>query len=1006
MHLNSLAMRNFKKYRRAEVTFEDGLTGIVGSNGVGKSSIVEAIAWALYGNKVLAIKRDLLKNASARESDIVEVRLNMSMGKNHLSIYRSMRGKSLMPDASLYLDDRIIASGSREVDQKLEEILKMGYQDFMKTYFARQKDLDNLLKETGTGKREYLLKLLGLEDIKERSLDQIKFDRGIIEGQRSKLEGALSEIGDVEERIDESLREISNAEAELSLSRQRMEELVRVADERKQELEIQADRKRERDLLAEKMKILELNASEKSGLIVVEKQRLGQIEGFQRLLADFEPRLERLTKVKARLEELEPKRTQYEVLYRRMTGAKASTEATGRLLREREDRLALLQKDRLIVEELAPKEKEYLEIESRLQSLEGLYKEFSRLQAILDGKKYILEDIEGSIARIKGSISDLTELKARSEEIEPLKMKHDKLQLEMMEASRLNELKKEQTALEGRRKALQERKEKTVRQAIELRHNIVLLGDLASQEIELREKDRELDLLITMLNNSLADLKSNLSVQESIRSEAHLNLSRIRSLGAEGLCPSCERPLGEQYDQLLRKYESVISKAEGQKSEIDLQIQSQQDKLDGVAKSRSSFRKAFDELNTRKSRKAELLASLRWLEDQIAEIENEIKGISSAIDSFGVISFDPQRFIDLQSDLEMLRTASEDYNVLAIRLLELPNKEEELKALREREENSARMIEELGEKIGSVGYVEQDYDLAKKRLSALKIVHDRFLSLSQKIQEIPLLENKILANKEELDKLLTSFNGLRRASETLGFSPSEYESLMKERQRFFKLEEEAQKIRVEIAAEPEILRKLQESTDGLARIELELDKIREQIKALGYSEERHVKARQALNDAEIFVEATRKETSDSEVKLRVKERELAKLKEEEKRKNKYEQDLSIVGLRSQVLDVTRSSIVKFMDQVLVRVKDAISQTAGEILEEISGKYSLLKFDEDFNILVEDGGDFYPITRYSGGEVDMIAISVRIAISDYLMRFGNQGQSYSFLILDEIFGSQD
>ncbi|MDD1753106.1 MAG: hypothetical protein LUQ38_08470, partial [Methanotrichaceae archaeon] len=489
-------------------------------------------------------------------------------------------------------------------------------------------------------------------------------------------------------------------------------------------------------------------------------------------------------------------------------------------------------------------------------------------------------------------------------------------------------------------------------------------------------------------------------------SEAHLNLSRIRSLGAEGLCPSCERPLGGQYDQLLRKYESVISKAESQKSEIDLQIQSQRDKLDGVAKSRSSFRKAFDELNTRKSRKAEVLASLRGLEDQVAEIENEIKDVSSTIDSFGIISFDPQRIIDLQSDLEMLRTASEDYNVLAIRLLELPNKEEELKALREREENSARMIEELEEKIGLVGYVEQDYDLAKKRLSALKTDHDRFLALSQKVQEIPLLENKILANKEEQDKLLKSFNGLRRASETLGFSPSEYESLMKERQRFFKLEEEAQKIRVEIAAEPEILRKLQESTDGLARMELELDKIREQIKASGYSEELHVKARQALNDAEIVLESTRKEASNSEVKLRVKEGELAKLREEEKRKNKYEQDLSIVGLRSQVLDVTRSSIVKFMDQVLIRVKDAISQTAGEILEEISGKYSLLKFDEDFNILVEDGGDFYPITRYSGGEMDMIAISVRIAISDYLMRFGNQGQSYSFLILDEIFGSQD
>ena len=46
MHLNKLFMHNFKKFRRAEVEFQDGLTGIVGGNGAGKSTIVEAIAWS------------------------------------------------------------------------------------------------------------------------------------------------------------------------------------------------------------------------------------------------------------------------------------------------------------------------------------------------------------------------------------------------------------------------------------------------------------------------------------------------------------------------------------------------------------------------------------------------------------------------------------------------------------------------------------------------------------------------------------------------------------------------------------------------------------------------------------------------------------------------------------------------------------------------------------------------------------------------------------------------
>ena len=67
------------------------------------------------------------------------------------------------------MDGQRIAAGTKEVDQRLEDILKISYQDFMKTFYARQKDLDNLLKEGGMGKREYLLKLLGLDEIRERS---------------------------------------------------------------------------------------------------------------------------------------------------------------------------------------------------------------------------------------------------------------------------------------------------------------------------------------------------------------------------------------------------------------------------------------------------------------------------------------------------------------------------------------------------------------------------------------------------------------------------------------------------------------------------------------------------------------------------------------------------------------------------------------------------------------------------------------------------------------------
>ncbi len=177
MHLNKLIIRNFKKFRRADVDFQDGLTGIVGSNGAGKSTIVEAITWALYGNRASSIKRDYIRNVRSGDSDSVEIRLGLSLGSRELTIYRAMKGKSLIPEANLLLDGQRIATGTKDVDQRLEEILKISYQDFMKTFYARQKDLDNLLKEGGSGKREYLLKLLGLDDIKEKAIEEIKSDR-------------------------------------------------------------------------------------------------------------------------------------------------------------------------------------------------------------------------------------------------------------------------------------------------------------------------------------------------------------------------------------------------------------------------------------------------------------------------------------------------------------------------------------------------------------------------------------------------------------------------------------------------------------------------------------------------------------------------------------------------------------------------------------------------------------------------------------------------------------
>jgi len=131
----------------------------------------------------------------------VEVRLTLSLGKQELIIFRAMKGKGLMPEAVLILDGQRIAAGTKEVDLRLEEILKISYQDFMKTFYARQKDLDNLLKEGGRV-RESPSEASGPGRYQRAGHRGDQIDRASLEEQKSRLEGALAEVGDVLARLE------------------------------------------------------------------------------------------------------------------------------------------------------------------------------------------------------------------------------------------------------------------------------------------------------------------------------------------------------------------------------------------------------------------------------------------------------------------------------------------------------------------------------------------------------------------------------------------------------------------------------------------------------------------------------------------------------------------------------------------------------------------------------------------------------------------------------------
>ena len=65
MRLNSLRLQNFRQHSDTYVTFDSGLTGIIGPNGSGKTTILEAIAWALYGQDAARGKKETIRSVRA-----------------------------------------------------------------------------------------------------------------------------------------------------------------------------------------------------------------------------------------------------------------------------------------------------------------------------------------------------------------------------------------------------------------------------------------------------------------------------------------------------------------------------------------------------------------------------------------------------------------------------------------------------------------------------------------------------------------------------------------------------------------------------------------------------------------------------------------------------------------------------------------------------------------------------------------------------------------------------
>ena len=102
----------------------------------------------------------------------------------------------------------------------------------------------------------------------------------------------------------------------------------------------------------------------------------------------------------------------------------------------------------------------------------------------------------------------------------------------------------------------------------------------------------------------------------------------------------------------------------------------------------------------------------------------------------------------------------------------------------------------------------------------------------------------------------------------------------------------------------------------------------------------------------------------------------------------------------------KTSLSEFKTKLNAKVAPRISSIASEMYSQITkGKYQHIEVSNDFDFFIYDDGKKYPIERFSGGEIDLANLVLRIAISKTLTELSG-ASSIGFLAFDEVFGSQD
>ena len=208
MIFTKLKLNNFKSHEHTVISFDRGISVIVGENGAGKSTILEAISFALFKQHTAKKIDDLVRN----NSNAMSVELEFTSNNRQ---YRIVREKRSNLKSSIYKKTSSdsgyvhICTGDREVANEIRQILDIDSDLFLNAIYIRQGEIAELVDKTPAEKKQLIGKLLGLDALEKSWKNLLPFINEY-ENKLSEIKGKLYNSDKLREDYDKNRAEIES----------------------------------------------------------------------------------------------------------------------------------------------------------------------------------------------------------------------------------------------------------------------------------------------------------------------------------------------------------------------------------------------------------------------------------------------------------------------------------------------------------------------------------------------------------------------------------------------------------------------------------------------------------------------------------------------------------------------------------------------------------------------------------------------------------------------------